>query len=119
MLNNIFVLYDEDCAFCKECKAWLASQKQLVRITFIPADSPEARRIFPHVDHERSKIDLTAVDDTGGVYHDHKAWLMCLWALRDYRSWAKTLGTPELLPTAKNIIATISKNRKRISKMIA
>jgi predicted DCC family thiol-disulfide oxidoreductase YuxK len=118
-MNNIFVLYDTDCAFCVQCGKWIASQRQTVPITFIAAGSPEAQRIFPYIDHERTKIDLTVVSDVGGVYHDAKAWLMCLWALTEYRAWAVRLATPELMPSAKNIISTISNNRKTISKMIA
>lgn len=119
MNKNLFVLYDTDCAFCVQCKQWIASQRQIVRITFIPADSPESRRIFPNIDHAQSKIDLMAISDDGGVYIAEKAWVMCLWALAEYRSWAFRLASPEMMPSAKSIIGTISKNRKTISKLIA
>jgi predicted DCC family thiol-disulfide oxidoreductase YuxK len=118
-MNDIFILYDADCAFCVQCKHWIASQNQIVRITFLSAGSAEARRLFPFIDHERTKVDLTAISDVGGVYHDAKAWLMCLWALKEYRSWAFRLASPEMMPSAKSIIATISNNRKALSKMVA
>jgi predicted DCC family thiol-disulfide oxidoreductase YuxK len=118
-MNNLFVLYDNDCEFCWQCRRWLESQKQQVRLTFIAAGSAEAKDIFPRIDRGRTKTELTAIDENGGVYHDAKAWVMVLWALTEYRSWARRLATPELMPSAKSIIATISKNRKTISKLIA
>lgn len=118
-MRNIFILYDSTCALCGQCKTWIASQRQIVKVTFVAAASPEARRLFPHLDHARTEQELTAIGDSGDVYHGAKAWLMCLWSLDDYRTWARKIATPELLPTAQKIIATISSNRKNISKLIA
>lgn len=118
-MRNIFVLYDSTCALCGQCKHWITSQRQLVKVTFIAAASPDARRLFPNLEHERTEQELTAIGDSGEVYHGAKAWLMCLWSLADYRAWAARIATPELLPTAQKIIATISANRKTISKLVA
>lgn len=117
-MRNLFVLYDSKCALCAECKHWIASQRQIVRVTFIAAASAEARRLFPNLEHERTEQELTAIGDAGEVYHGAKAWLMCLWALADYRSWAAMISSPELMPSAQKIIATISANRKKISHLI-
>lgn len=119
MYNNIFVLFDRDCALCVQCRDWLTAQSQHVHLTFIPANSAEAHRIFPRINHDATKTDLTVIADDGGVYTAEKAWLMCLWSLKEYRSWAFRLASPELMPGAKSIISTISKNRKAISKLIA
>lgn len=118
-MRNLFVLYDSKCGLCIQCKSWIASQRQLVRVTFIAAASPEAHRLFPTLEHEWTEKQLTAIGDSGEVYHGAKAWVMCLWSLADYRNWACTISSPELLPTAQNIVATISANRQKISKLIA
>lgn len=118
-MRNLFVLYDSKCGLCIQCKSWIASQRQLVRVTFIAAASPEARRLFPTLEHEWTEQQLTAIGDSGEVYHGAKAWVMCLWSLADYRNWACTISSPELMPTAQNIVATISANRQKISKLIA
>ncbi|MBX9690655.1 MAG: DUF393 domain-containing protein [Candidatus Obscuribacterales bacterium] len=116
-MNNLFVLFDPACAFCRRCKIWLQSQKQIVTLTFIEANSKDAKCIFPALNHEKTLAELTVVSDRGGVYQGTKAWLICLWALRDYRNWASTLGTPELLPVAQKFITMISSNRKTLSRI--
>jgi predicted DCC family thiol-disulfide oxidoreductase YuxK len=119
MLNNLFVLYDSSCELCRRCRNWLQFQKQIVALTFIEAASADAKEIFPLLDHARTLSELTVISDLGGVYTGAKAWLMCLWALTEYRGWARTLATPELLPTARKFLTMMSENRKAISQLIA
>ena len=66
------------------------------------------------LDHALTLTDLTVISDKGALYSGPKAWLMCLWALRDYREWALRLSSPELLPTAKRVISMISQNRYQL-----
>jgi len=54
------------------------------------------------------------IGDDGAVYFGPKAWLMCLWALREYREWSLRLSSPALLPNAKRVISTISQNRYQL-----
>lgn len=117
-VRNLFVLSDSSCELCRRCKRWLAWQRQLVPMTFIEANSADAHRVFPVLDHEHTLQELTVISDVGGVYTGEKAWLMCLWALSDYRGWACTMSTPERLPIAKKFVTMISENRKSISKLI-
>jgi hypothetical protein len=42
---------------------------------------------------------------------------MVLWALPQYRDWAYRLATPELLPTTKRVVSTISQNRYKIGRV--
>lgn len=118
-MNNLFVLFDSTCAFCRQCRIWLQSQRQIVRLTFLEAGSLDAKKLFPALNHERTKADLTVVSDSGAVFHGSKAWLIILWALKDYRSWARTLASPELMPVAQKFISMISSNRRTISRLIA
>jgi hypothetical protein len=90
------------------------SKPKYVELAFVPASSDEARSCYPQLNHELTLTDLTVISDQGAVYCGPKAWLMCLWALRDYRDWALRLSSPELLPTAKRVISTISQNRYQL-----
>ena len=58
------------------------------------------------------------VSDEGGVYRGGHAWIMCLYALEDYREWADRLASPALLPLARQGFAMLSKQRGRISRWL-
>ena len=108
------VLYDGRCALCRRARAWLDEQSKYVPLDYLAAGSQEARRRFPDLDHDNTLVDLTVVGMNGEVYHGAKAWIMCLWALKKYRGTALRLATPELMPSAKRVIAWVSRNRFRI-----
>jgi hypothetical protein len=69
---------------------------------------------FPATRSCRTFAELTVVTERGAVYCGSKAWLMCLWALGEYRAWSLRLASPELLPTAKQVIGMISQNRYKL-----
>jgi predicted DCC family thiol-disulfide oxidoreductase YuxK len=108
---TLVVLYDARCDLCCRIRAWLESQPKYVELAFIPAASDAARWRFPQLDHEATLKELTIVSDHGDVYRGAKAWLICLWALRQYRAWSFRLATPELMPFAQRVIARVSSNR--------
>lgn len=108
------VLYDGRCALCRRARAWLDDQPKYVPLDYVAAGSPEARQRFPGLDHDNTLVDLTVVGMNGEVYHGAKAWIMCLWALKKYRGTALRLATPELMPSARRIIAWVSRNRFRM-----
>src|SRR5215471_1221674 len=113
-MRELTVLYDPQCGLCRRAQAWLLGKPKYVDLVFVPACSDEARRRYPQLNHDLSLTDLTVISDAGAVYCGPKAWLMCLWALRQYREWAIRLSSPELLPTAKRVISTISQNRYQL-----
>jgi predicted DCC family thiol-disulfide oxidoreductase YuxK len=117
-MDNLFVLFDSRCQLCRSCKSWLSTQRQVVPITFIEAQSSEAWRIFPVLDHTRTLDELTAISDLGAVYEGAKAWLMVLWALADYRGWSYQLASPAAMPVARQFIQTVSRNRKALSRLV-
>ena len=110
------VLYDPECGLCRRAHEWLAEQAKIVELNFVPCASDEARKRYPHLDHDLTKQDLTVVSDVGAVYFGPKAWLMVLWALARYRDWAYRLAAPELLPTTKRVVSVISQNRYQLSR---
>jgi predicted DCC family thiol-disulfide oxidoreductase YuxK len=117
-MNNVFILFDESCELCKRCRHWIEGQRQIIPVTFIPAGSNEAKRFFPKLDHERTLTELTLITDSGAVYQGTKAYLMCLWILRDYRKWSRSLASPEMMPVAKKFLSMISENRKSLNKLL-
>lgn len=114
--DMLTVLYDGRCALCRRAQSWLESQPKFVPLEYVAAGSQEARRRFPGLDHDNTLVDLTVVSFNGEVYHGAKAWIMCLWALKKYRGTALRLATPELMPTAKRVIAWVSRNRFNIGQ---
>ena len=116
-MSALTVLYDPDCGLCRRAHEWLAQQGKLVELVFVPCKSAEARRRFPHLDHDLTGKDLTVIGDHGEVYLGPKAWLIVLWALTQYREWAYRLSSPELLPTTRKVVSVISQNRYQIGRL--
>jgi predicted DCC family thiol-disulfide oxidoreductase YuxK len=117
-MKALTVLYDAQCGFCVKCRWWLAGQPKFVAMDFLPAGGPEAARLFPELVGPGQAEELTVVSDEGGVYQGARAWLVCLWALRDYREWSLRLATPGLLPLARAAFALVSASRKKISSWL-
>jgi len=115
-MNALTVLYDPTCGLCRRAHEWLAQQKKLIELIFVPCMSDEARRRFPQLDHDLTAKDLTVIGDEGEVYMGPKAWLMVLWALSQYREWSYRLSSPELLPTVRGVVSLISRHRFQISR---
>ena len=113
MTAVLTVLYDERCALCRRVRGWLAEQPKYVPMDFVAAGSAEARRRFRELDHDATLEELSVVGSGGEVYRGAKAWVMCLWALKRYRSAALRLSGPAMLPRARRLVAWVSKNRLR------
>ena len=58
------------------------------------------------------------VSDEGHIYRDSSAWIMCLYALEDYREWSLRLASPALRPFARQAFAFVSKHRSSISQWL-
>jgi predicted DCC family thiol-disulfide oxidoreductase YuxK len=112
-METLTVLYDARCNLCSHLRAWLETQPTYVQLAFVPAGSPEAQRRFPGLDHAATTSELTAIGDDGAVYIEAKAFLMCLWALREYRAWSLRLSAPDMLPLARRIVLWVAQNRFR------
>jgi len=113
-MRQMTILYDPRCGLCRRVQWWMALQPAYVELLFVPVNSEEAWYRYPKLNHTLTLTDLTVVSDEGAVYFGPKAWLMCLWALRQYREWSLRLSSPELLPTVKRIISMISQNRYKL-----
>ena len=117
-MNKLTVLYDAACGFCVRCRWWLVHQAKYVDMDFCPAGSAEAQERFPELGSPGTVEELVVVDDEGGVYRGTQAWLMCLWALVEYREWAGRLASPALMPLARGAFVLLSSKRRALSSFL-
>jgi len=94
----------------------MRAQPKWVTLRLVPSNL--GARLYPQLAAQIYREELVVVSDEGGVYVGGHAWLMCLYALKGYRSWARRLSRPALLPFARNAFAILSGNRRRISKWL-
>jgi predicted DCC family thiol-disulfide oxidoreductase YuxK len=114
-VRALTVLYDARCGLCSAARRWLAGQRQIVPLELLPAGGEDAQRRFPTLAAEEPE-ELVAVSDTGDVYRGAHAWVVCLWALDEYREWSFRLARPALLPLARNVFEWISTRRHGLSR---
>ena len=115
-MKRLYVLYDENCDLCKRLKDWLLGKACWIEMRVLPAMSESTRKMFPGLERIASASDLVVVSDAGEVYLNNHAWIMCLYALEDYRDWALGLASPLLQPLARQAWEMLSKNRAAISQ---
>ena len=110
-MRSLTVLYDDDCGFCRSARRWLQREPQYVPLRLVAAGSPLAAQLFPTLSAEATRQEITVVSDEGGVYRGHRAWLVCLWALRNYRELSLRLAKPAMLPLVRTVVATAARRR--------
>ncbi len=113
-IGSFSVVYDGACGLCTGVRDWLSRQEQLVPLEFVASGSDQARQRFPTV----PAGELAVIGDNGEAWLGNHAWIVCLWALRDYRDWAIRLSSPLLLPLAREAFAAVSRNRAALSKKL-
>jgi predicted DCC family thiol-disulfide oxidoreductase YuxK len=117
-MKRLYVLYDGHCAICRRCRDWLARQATFVALEFLPLQSPDINRRFPGIEAFDPRERLIVIADDGSLYRGASAWVMCLWALKDYREYSCRLADPILLPFARVACELLSQNRYVISRLI-
>jgi len=117
-MRRLYVLYDRRCGLCSWARRWAQRQRAFLDLTFIPSGSELACRMFPGLTQPGEPFELIAVNDEGGVYRDSHAWIMCLYALEEYRELSFRLARPILLPLARQAFALVSKQRSRLSRWL-
>lgn len=110
-VERLTVLYDAQCSLCVHLRQWLMKQRQLVPLDLVPADSAEAHRRFPRLDHSGTLEEITVIGDRGQVYRGTSAWIVCLWALAEHRPKAHWLTTPAGRPFARATVLAAAKYR--------
>jgi predicted DCC family thiol-disulfide oxidoreductase YuxK len=114
-MKRLYVLYDSECELCRRCRLWLGRQATYVPLWFIPFQTAEAECRFPGLKKLHPEKEVVIVSDAGEVWQGGAAWVMCLWALRDYREWSLRLAQPALLPLARRLCEIVSATRFKIS----
>ncbi|MES2571210.1 MAG: DUF393 domain-containing protein [Verrucomicrobiota bacterium] len=114
-MKTLYVLYDGKCALCRRLRGWLGQQMAYVPLSFIPFQAPDLDRRFPGILREHPEEELLVISDEGEFWRGAQAWILCLWALREYREWAQRLAHPVLLPFARRACALIAENRYSLS----
>ena len=117
-MKRLYVFYDGECGLCRRCREWLDSQPAWVELLFHPFPSAEARRLCPDLPRFQPDRQLIVLSDEGAVYAGEDAWLICLYALRDYRAWSEKLATPALRPLARTICHLVSHHRLQLSQAL-
>jgi predicted DCC family thiol-disulfide oxidoreductase YuxK len=111
-LERLTVLYDPGCRLCAFISNWLPRQRQLVPLDLVPVGSDRARRLFPELDHAATTREVTVVGDGGQVYRGDSAWLVCLWALSEFRPLSHTFALPRNRRMARAAVVTAAKFRE-------
>ena len=114
-MKTLYVLFDAQCALCRQCRRWLERQPAFVELRFLALQSEEIACRFPGIEQFNPREQLLVVSNEGAVYQGPHAWIMCLWALREYRGWSQRLASPALLPWARRACELVSDNRLPLS----
>ena len=118
-MKYLTVFYDPACGLCTRVRDWLKRQAVYVPLILVAQGSPQAGLICPELKTGFYDDQLIVVSDNGSAYVGNHAWIMCLWALRDYRRLAMRLANPVLLPLARQAFEAVSGNRSRLSRLFA
>lgn len=111
-VRRLTVLHDAECSLCGFLRDWLRGQAQLVPLEFVPAGSAQATARFPGLDHRATLDEITVVGDSGQIYRGAAAWIVTLWALREYRPLSHRLSTPAGARLARAAVLTAAKWRE-------
>jgi predicted DCC family thiol-disulfide oxidoreductase YuxK len=115
-MRSLTVLFDPSCSLCRAARWWLEGQNKYVPMEFIGAGTSVAAQRFPGLDPASTLKEITVIGDGGQVYRGAKAWLMCLWALREYRQRAIRWSRPDRMQYARRFVAWVSRNRKVLQR---
>lgn len=112
--SRLSVIYDPGCQVCIRSKRWMQWQPTFVDLEFVPSDSPEVARRWPGVPWVGEE--LVVISDLGEVWVGPAAFIMCLWALEEWREWSYRLSAPTLGAISRVFFASLSKRRHALGR---
>ena len=113
-VTSLTIVYDASCRLCTRLRVWIGRQPSVIRLRFAATGSVEAQTKARNL----PSAELAVVADTAEVWLSNHAWIVCLWALRDYRGLAHRLTSPLLMLVAREAITAVSRNRFPLSSML-
>lgn len=111
-MRSLTVLYDSHCGLCRKVKEWLEAQPAYIPLEFVAAGSDEAAARYPSLDPFDTQANLTVVSDDGQVYQGEAGFVMCLYALVDYRGWSLSFATPLWRPVLRLCLWLLERLRR-------
>src|SRR4051812_47227377 len=90
------VLYDPSCSLCRRCRSWMERQHAFLPVTWLGCTGEEARKAYGDIPWLQDE--LVVVGDAGEVWAGPAAFLVCLWALCDWRGGGLPPGRAALPP---------------------
>jgi predicted DCC family thiol-disulfide oxidoreductase YuxK len=115
-VKKLTVLYDAACEVCVRSRYWLGAQPAFVALEFLPCDSDAARARYGAVPWLGEE--LVVVSDDGDVWAGTAAFLVCLWALVEWRDASYSLTALPLVPFVDRFFHTLSSRRKWIATLL-
>ena len=103
---ELTVYFDGDCGLCRTVARWLDRQPKYVPLHCVAAQQAAASGCPLAVPSLLERVTVIASD--GALYRGTNAWLVCLWALRNYRGWSLRLSAAALRPWAERLFATVT-----------
>ena len=117
-MNEITVLYDGGCRFCRWTIRGLQWQRRCGPMRMIPRQSAEAMVRFPGLASSGVPEDLVVIDAAGGVHRAERAWVVLFDALSWFRWLSWLIARPMALPTAGRMVRLVARHRFRISRLL-
>lgn len=117
-MKQLTIFYDPKCGLCSRFRCWLEAQATWVRLEFIGCRSEEAHRRFPGIDKIKADKQCVVLADDGRWWQGTDAWILCLWATREFRLWSNRLASPVFKPVLGGVVNLISSNRLTLSRLM-
>lgn len=117
-MKRLHVIYDAQCGLCRRCRDWLREQPAFIELAFTPLQALDLENRFPGIGQYQPQEQMVVISDEGGVYAGAAGWIMCLYALEDYRELSVRLAHPRLMPFAKRVCELISHKRLTLSRAL-
>ena len=111
-MRKLTVYYDETCGFCRYWRDWFEAQPKFLALEFVSRERARDGVL-------RGADELVVVDDGGGVYRGEKAYVMALYALREWRELSLRLSSPLWRGLARRVFQLVATNRYRLSRFVS
>ena len=117
-MNSLTIFYDPGCGICSQFREWFERQALWVPVEFIGYQTPTAEQRFPGILAVKADQECVVLSDDGQWWQGADAWIVCLWATREFRLWSIRLAGPVFRPVLGNVVHLISSKRLTLSRLM-